>query len=278
MIRKTCINLAIVNFSTPYQRFGASIENMCKKNWCNDDGVPKIIINFKDYFLKNIDKEDILRKNGRHGGISDIIRTYNSSEIDLDLEAFARDRLYDVHTFNGAFKRLLREMDPPLIPFELAAHIRNSGFATFRQEKREAYARELIMLLKRSHRATLKLIIDLMVLAVQQNRDEGTQLDIAGIAVCIGPSLLYEKPFEPAQVSNANQNTGSRISALKLRMKSYNNIKEVHSIRGAALASMPNLSATNPNAEIPTEQTDHGKLGFVEFLILNPDIFNDIDY
>lgn len=251
---------------------------MCKNNWCNDDGVPIIAINFRDFFLKNIDKDEILRKNGRRGGINDIIRAYNSSKEDLDLEQFALDRQYGVHTINGAFKQLFREMDPPLVPFELAAHIRNSGFDNFTQDKKRTYARELIWLMKRAHRATLKLIIDLLVVVVQKHRGGGSQLDIKGIAICIAPSLLYEIQIEPAKVPNANQNTETRLSALRSRMKSYGNIKEAHSAEMRAVtASMPNLPASSPIPDIPTEQTDQGKLGFVEFLISNPEIFNDID-
>lgn len=253
-------------FSSIYERFGASIENMCKKNWCDLAGIPTIVINFRDHFVKHIHHPGILRENGNHKAIKAIMEAYNNSEIDLDLTEFASVHNYNIHAFNGAFKKLFRDMDPPLIPYELAAHVRNSGFEIFDEDKKSRYARELLMLIKEKNRATLKIIIELMALASQNNSGAVDQLNANGIVVCIGPSILYENDNDPVNMYDSNHHAATNQAVPKSRKKQQANVDEIQPIKQEHLSQAD---------AVPQKQSN--QISFLEYLMLNLDIFNDLE-
>ena len=174
--------------------FGKELKEFRQRPDCGHDSTPLIFWLLAGYFRKNeenIKSEGIFRVNGSEPAIREL-------ELHMSQGNFNYlKKVTNVHTVTNYWKRLLREMKQPLIPFQLYEQF--GKIKDKHESERIPYLKDLINELDTLHFNTLQFHIEFFREIVQH--EPLNKMTSYNVAVTVGPNIFRPLVARPGDLS-----------------------------------------------------------------------------
>ena len=175
--------------------FGKELKEFRQRPDCGHDSTPLIFWLLAGYFRKNdehIKSEGIFRVNGSEPAIRDL-------ELHMSQGNFNYlKKVANVHTVTNYWKRLLREMKQPLIPFQMYEQFHKIKEKV--ESERLPYLKELINELDTLHFNTLHFHIEFFKDIVKH--EPYNKMTSYNVAVTVGPNIFRPLVARPTDLAN----------------------------------------------------------------------------
>jgi len=161
--------------------FGIPLERVTE---CDPStNIPNFVLDTISYLRAHVKVEGLFRESGSSLAIGELHKKLDAGEV-VDF-----DEILDPHTVTGLLKLFLREMTPPLCPWELYDDF--MGFPTIPEEGRVAFLADLIGKLPPREKATLKFITEFLLIV--NHFEEENRMSKTNIAIVISPNVFRKK-------------------------------------------------------------------------------------